>query len=399
MVGEVVVAAGATLSIAPGVRVEFAGPYALEVGGRILALGAPDARIVFTSAHPEAFAVDSTQTGCWRGLRFPWTPSTQGGSRLEYCVLEYAKGAGDGSRGGALSVVGPSRLQVSDCIFRHNAADYGAVLFCSHFAAPRLSGCLMVDNHAFVGGAAVFCMDAYPRLVASTIVGNEVLNPDPWHATGVIHQHIAKALVAGNILWSNPSHYFLPGQIREGKGFYVTMNDIELGHPGEGNFDEDPRFVDQGDHAFALLGDSPCIDAGPADTSGLGIAAHDLAGGARVRGGRIDAGAYEWREPAAAPEARSATTLRLTAEANPCAGRAWLRLALDRPGEVRVAIVDVAGRRVAEIARGFFTAGEHFVSWDGRAADGSPAPAGVYFARARAGSRMAATTLLRASGR
>lgn len=55
--------------------------------------------------------------------------------------------------------------------------------------------------------------------------------------------------------------------------------------------------------------------------------------------------------------------------------RASLRLA--RPGRVRAAVADLAGREVAVLADGWLAAGEHALSWDGRAA-GRPAGAGVY---------------------
>lgn len=55
--------------------------------------------------------------------------------------------------------------------------------------------------------------------------------------------------------------------------------------------------------------------------------------------------------------------------------RASLRL--DRPGRVRAAVADLAGREVAILADGWLAAGEHVLSWDGRAA-GRPAGAGVY---------------------
>lgn len=59
----------------------------------------------------------------------------------------------------------------------------------------------------------------------------------------------------------------------------------------------------------------------------------------------------------------------------------------DLPGErtVRVAVHDVAGRRVAELLDGLAPAGAHAVTWDGRDARGTPAAAGVYFVRVAAG--------------
>ena len=48
---------------------------------------------------------------------------------------------------------------------------------------------------------------------------------------------------------------------------------------------------------------------------------------------------------------------------------------------VTLAIYDVAGRRVRELAGGTWTAGDHDVVWDGRDARGRASASGVYFAR------------------
>jgi hypothetical protein len=64
-----------------------------------------------------------------------------------------------------------------------------------------------------------------------------------------------------------------------------------------------------------------------------------------------------------------------------------LRFALAAAGEVRAAVFDPAGRRVATLARGPFDAGEHGLRWDGASDAGPPAPAGLYFVRVDAAGR------------
>ncbi|MBZ0270343.1 T9SS type A sorting domain-containing protein [bacterium] len=71
----------------------------------------------------------------------------------------------------------------------------------------------------------------------------------------------------------------------------------------------------------------------------------------------------------------------------------------DLPGErpVRVAVHDVAGRRVAKLQDAFAPAGTHRVTWDGRDARGVRLAAGVYFVRLTAGTehRIVKMVLLR----
>ena len=82
----------------------------------------------------------------------------------------------------------------------------------------------------------------------------------------------------------------------------------------------------------------------------------------------------------AAPSPRLAT---LSApRPNPSNGAVAFQLGLPSPGNLRVGVFDLGGRRVAEIANRSFAAGTHALSWDGRRDDGSMTPAGIYFVRA-----------------
>jgi hypothetical protein len=60
---------------------------------------------------------------------------------------------------------------------------------------------------------------------------------------------------------------------------------------------------------------------------------------------------------------------------------------LPRTDQVRLAVVDIAGREVARLAEGGREAGPHHVEWNGTIAN-APAPAGLYFVRLHAGSEI-----------
>jgi endonuclease/exonuclease/phosphatase family metal-dependent hydrolase len=65
----------------------------------------------------------------------------------------------------------------------------------------------------------------------------------------------------------------------------------------------------------------------------------------------------------------------------PAAHGTEVRFDLARAAAVHIAVFDVAGRRVTELAAAAYAAGVHSVRWDGRDATGRPLGAGVYFVR------------------
>ena len=78
-----------------------------------------------------------------------------------------------------------------------------------------------------------------------------------------------------------------------------------------------------------------------------------------------------------------APLVRLGVDRNPVLNAAAMRLVLAAPARVTVEILDVGGRRVATLQDGVLPSGSHALRWDGRDANGAPAPSGAYFARAR----------------
>jgi endoglucanase len=69
---------------------------------------------------------------------------------------------------------------------------------------------------------------------------------------------------------------------------------------------------------------------------------------------------------------------------NPSAGGTRFAIQLPEPGQVRLAIVDVAGRQVAILAQGALDAGRHEYEWT---TAGSVTKPGIYWARLDADGR------------
>jgi outer membrane protein assembly factor BamB len=93
---------------------------------------------------------------------------------------------------------------------------------------------------------------------------------------------------------------------------------------------------------------------------------------------------------------RTGGSLRLDLPApNPRDGPTRIAWEMPAAARVRVEIFDVAGRLVRTLVDGDVAAGRHEVVWDGEDRFGSRSSAGVYFARARAGSESAVRQFVR----
>jgi len=74
---------------------------------------------------------------------------------------------------------------------------------------------------------------------------------------------------------------------------------------------------------------------------------------------------------------------------NPFERETVIRFSLPAEEEVNIAVFDVTGRRVATVADGSFTAGDHRVRWDARSVS-----TGIYFYRIRAGENVATRRMM-----
>lgn len=148
--GEIVVPAGQTLTIEPGVRVQFDGHFKFTVNGRLQAVGAENDSIFFTT--------DDVATG-WGGIRIESSVI----STLSYCRIEFGKTAGDypDMHGGGLALLGSDAV-VSHCVFADNDAtadDLGMGGAVYAFNTGSASGpltyftdCRFLRNHAYGEG-------------------------------------------------------------------------------------------------------------------------------------------------------------------------------------------------------------------------------------------------------
>jgi hypothetical protein len=118
--------------------------------------------------------------------------------------------------------------------------------------------------------------------------------------------NIVNSIIYGNL----PDQVYL---MNDGPEEPLTINIynslIEGGEPGvfnpsswntvnwlEGNLDTDPLWIGTGEYPYMLSDESPCINAGTPDTTGLNLPEFDLAGNPRIVNGIVDMGAYECQD-------------------------------------------------------------------------------------------------------
>jgi len=313
--GEIVVPASQTLSIEPGVEVNFQGHYKFSVYGNLQAIGAENGIIFFTTDNPA--------TG-WGGIRI----DSDVICTLSYCRIEYGKTAGDypDMHGGGLALIGSDAV-VSHCVFADNDAtaddlgmggavygistggpgepltrfincrfirnhaygEGGAIKFTGDINT-EISGCDFIENDCFYGGGAISCYAVSGTnitdslfagnytmyssggaintlgsgntlyLANCTFFGNTAVTGDG----GAMNLAYGTAYFANTIVYQNNGMYSDDVHLDWGGFAEIHYCDMPMpaGGTGDNNMDVDPQFVDAGNGDFRLAESSPCIDAG-----------------------------------------------------------------------------------------------------------------------------------------
>lgn len=205
------------------------------------------------------------------------------------CILYHAVAGGSLSgftiRGGKANTGGgiccrSASPRISRCIIKENHAFDGAGIFCTGRTAPTVQNCLLFHNEAEDDGGAFFCdNDCSPVIVNNTVVSNRA-HPS---GGGIYCKNGSRPVVANCIFWDNGDELY---------GCAATHSCVQdLETLDQGNLNRYPHFVDSTGGDYHLLGISPCIDAG--DTAKAGDIAHDFDGEQRIQLQHVDIGADE----------------------------------------------------------------------------------------------------------
>ncbi|NQT65267.1 MAG: T9SS type A sorting domain-containing protein, partial [FCB group bacterium] len=327
--------------------------------------------------------------GAWNGIKFNNISTSNITSKLEYCIFEYSKSFEE--KGGVIHVYNVSDLEITNCIFRNNVADFGSAISFEYHSAPRIFGNLFENNHAFISGSPINCSYSYPMITNNTIVSNFVLNEETFHETAAIHTFISKPQITNNIIFDNETNFYDPHQLMNCKAFYTTYNCLEFGHDGIGNIDQNPMFTGTGMHPFALETNSPCIDSGTIFLPfGFEFPEFDLIGNSRVYNDSIDMGTYEWNGVGVENYELPITNFELSNFPNPFNPTTTISFSLSTESteDIEITIYNLKGQRVKNIPVALSDAQhriEGSVIWNGTNESGQSVSSGIYFYKLRAG--------------
>ena len=212
--GAIMIPNDSTLTIEPGVTVNFQGTYKLYMQGRLLAIGTVADSITFTAADT---------TNGWRGIRFDNTPATNDTSKLIYCKIQYSKVAGSGNdaNGGALYFANFSKAIVSDCHISNNSADdKGGGIYC-YTSSPIITYNTISNNSASDDGGGIYCGISSP-----TITNNIIFNNSASSWGGGIYCNGSSSIITNNTISNNSAYYCGGGICCDWSSLTITNNTI-----------------------------------------------------------------------------------------------------------------------------------------------------------------------------
>ncbi|MCK4662191.1 MAG: T9SS type A sorting domain-containing protein [Bacteroidales bacterium] len=238
--------------------------------------------------------------------------------------------------GGGIYVKGESTVIINNNLFKYNSAhkyfwtpwgiaEYGcgsSILVTYDELYTQNS--LIVNNKCFNNktiNGTIYLSTYYAKVVNNIICnnyGNGIMNGhqlshdiyinnsicNNYMCFGGIKGSSNSLIIQNNIIWNNRYWYSIP-QIDVSGSSTIEYNCIQGGYEGVSNISSEPEFVNpspgvgldyEGDlYDWSLSKNSPCINAGLSDTTGLYLPQYDLAGNLRIKHDTIDIGAYEYQ--------------------------------------------------------------------------------------------------------
>ena len=231
--------------------------------------------------------------------------------------------SGYAGSGGAVFAQNVSGVLIENCRFESNSAGSGGGLY-AHLSAGVVRNCVFADNLATARGGAVYTDSSALTLANCIFVGNAAGSSTsfingggavysnqrgavitncsfyanrtrfPINRGGAVYSFNADTRLFNSILWGN--HAVTDPQLSNFLSDDALTEHCNIDQDGfdgiAGNIRAEPSWVAPAEEDFRLLEDSPCIDAGTTEASGLPDS--DFDGNPRISGFTVDMGAFEF---------------------------------------------------------------------------------------------------------
>lgn len=181
--------------------------------------------------------------------------------------------------GGGIAIRGASP-RIDNCEITGNSADRnGGGIYCSQEnTEPLFTRTLICNNRAYVDGGGIGCFNGVnPIFENTTITSNLAEYGSALYS--ITRESPSYISFKNSIIWGNGEVPILIGpgsdladtlifsytDLEDGRDEISRRNSVFIGW-GEGNIDEDPRFVNVDQNDFRLAIPSPCINSGDPDS-------------------------------------------------------------------------------------------------------------------------------------
>ncbi|MBK9291892.1 MAG: right-handed parallel beta-helix repeat-containing protein [Bacteroidetes bacterium] len=188
-----------------------------------------------------------------------------------------------------------------------NNHGYGIVIGGYTLSTSKLINNTIVNNKSTApGGSGILYYSPFLTMKNNIVSGNEFMVPG-WPAVQIFTPENNTSSLSYSCIADPPVYYYGEGNIAGPPLFVNPTLGSGLGYDGS--------LAD-----WSLLDNSPCVNAGTPDTTGLGLPATDLLGNPRIFGGRIDMGAIENQQVVVALPQNPLVNARVQVYPNPFRG-------------------------------------------------------------------------------
>ncbi|MCK4359544.1 MAG: T9SS type A sorting domain-containing protein [Candidatus Cloacimonetes bacterium] len=322
--------------------------------------------------------------------------------------------------GGGLCISGSSNPTINNCLIENNIAyNYGGGIYCSVDVIPLISNTKIINNNCNFEGGGIYCtLSAHPVLKNVLIANNVVSNAMCSYGGGICCDYNCDPTLI-NVTMSNNSSAYMGGAIycrqnsdisgincifwddypneiilEPSSSAIISYSDIEGGWTGTGNIDEDPQFKNPDSLNFRLSENSPCINTGTPDTTGLHLPLWDLDGNPRIYDGRIDMGCYEWQGVGVEDWHPYSKNILYQNFPNPFSSSTTISFSATKNAkDTKIKIYNIKGRLVKTLEcpdiigiNAKATRSLYSISWKGRDENGNQLSNGIYLYQLKAGN-------------